>query len=74
MLNAIRGENIVNKNPLIKISEWVLASKILLLSISVQSIEPPNQLIWVDFWCNRGATRVERMEIMDVMDSLLSTL
>ncbi|RLD07096.1 MAG: hypothetical protein DRI65_05360 [Chloroflexota bacterium] len=59
-----------NKNPLIKISEWVLENKILLLGISVQSIEPSNQLIWVGFWCNCGATMVERMETMLWMDKL----
>jgi len=30
-------------------------------------------LDWMGFWCNHGANRVEGMEIMDVMDSLLST-
>jgi len=44
-----------NKNPLIKISEWVLANKNFLLGKSVQSIEPPSQLIW---WVS-GATPVQ---------------
>jgi hypothetical protein len=33
-----------------------------------------SKLFLVQFWCNRGAIRVERMEIMLLMDRLLSTL
>ena len=34
----------------------------------------PIQLVWVGFRCNRGANREKRVEIMQLMDSEISTL